>query len=140
MMPAGLWEQARDDAVPMLNHAAGLSQGRVDGDQKVSKSVVFASLLGFSLVMGAGALAQGGGGPGVGSRGGGGSSGPSIVINPGGGGAAFGPGSGTGGGRDFGPGSGTGRGRCRVVNVRVCRGGAGDGGGPRCRVVRQQRC
>ncbi len=107
----------------------------------MSSSVFFASLLGFSLVMGAGASAQGGGGAGgVGSRGGGGSSGPSIVVSPGGGGGVYGPGSGTGGGRDFGPGSGTGRGRCRVVNVRVCRGGAGDGGGPRCRIERQERC
>ena len=52
----------------------------------------------------------------------------------------YGPGSGTGGGRDFGPGSGTGRGRCRVAEVRVCRGGAGDGGGPRCRIERRESC
>jgi len=115
----------------------------------MSRSVIFATLLGFSLVMGDGALAQGGGGGGGGgSRGGGGSSGPSVVTPEGGGDPGsgtgrcrdLGRGSGTGPGRYFGPGSGTGRGRCRVVDVRVCRGGAGDGRGPRCRIERQERC
>jgi hypothetical protein len=56
---------------------------------------------------------------------------------------SFGPGSGTGTGGarpSFGPGSGTGTGRCQMVRVRVCRGGSGDGRGPRCRFVQQQRC
>jgi len=52
----------------------------------------------------------------------------------------YGPGSGTGMGRYFGPGSGTGMGRCRPVYVRVCRGGFGDGLGPRCYLARQLRC
>ena len=52
----------------------------------------------------------------------------------------YGPGSGTGTGRYFGPGSGTGMGRCRPVRVRVCRGGFGDGRGPRCYITRQVRC
>ena len=52
----------------------------------------------------------------------------------------YGPGSGTGMGRAFGPGSGTGMGRCRPVRVRVCRGGFGDGLGPRCYITRQIRC
>ena len=79
-------------------------------------------------------LVQGGGGGGGGGRGGGGAGG----RDPG-----FGPGSGTGTGRagpSFGPGSGTGTGRCQMVRVRVCRGGSGDGMGPRCRFVQQQRC
>ena len=52
----------------------------------------------------------------------------------------YGPGSGTGMGRAFGPGSGTGMGRCRPVRVRVCRGGFGDGRGPRCYITQQIRC
>ena len=52
----------------------------------------------------------------------------------------YGPGSGTGMGRAFGPGSGTGMGRCRPVRVQVCRGGFGDGRGPRCYITRQIRC
>ena len=57
----------------------------------------------------------------------------------------YGPGSGTGMGRYFGPGyygpgSGTGMGRCRPVHVEVCRGGFGDGRGPRCWIERQMRC
>lgn len=56
----------------------------------------------------------------------------------------YGPGSGTGTGRDgpgyYGPGSGTGIGRCRPVRVRVCRGGFGDGRGPRCYFERRMRC
>ena len=95
----------------------------------MSKPLFVASfLLSLSVVLGAaGASAQGGGsglGPGAGM----------------GGGRDFGPGSGTGMGRDFGPGSGTRRGRCRIEEVRICRGGAGDGRGPRCRVERRERC
>lgn len=57
----------------------------------------------------------------------------------------YGPGSGTGMGRHSGPGycgpgSGTGMGRCRPVRVRVCRGGFGDGRGPRCYFERRMRC
>ena len=52
----------------------------------------------------------------------------------------YGPGSGTGMGRYFGPGSGTGMGRCRPVHVEVCRGGFGDGRGPRCWIEQQVRC
>ena len=86
--------------------------------------LLVASLLSLFLVIGAaGASAQGGGGG----------------FGPGGG-RDFGPGSGTGMGRDFGPGSGTRRGRCRIEEVRVCRGGAGDGRGPRCRIDRRERC
>ena len=52
----------------------------------------------------------------------------------------YGPGSGTGMGRYFGPGSGTGMGRCRRERVRICRGGFGDGRGPRCWIEERVRC
>ena len=104
----------------------------------------------------------GGGGGGAGGRGGGGYVGPGgggyvgpgsgsgigrdVYVGPGSGSGMgrdvyVGPGSGTGLGRGgFGPGSGTGTGRCRTVRVRECRGGAGDGLGPRCRIIREVRC
>src|SRR5215207_3895260 len=97
----------------------------------MNKSLMFAGILSIAFATGAsGVSAQGGGGGGYG----GGRPAPEPSA---GGYGDYGPGSGTGRGRDFGPGSGTGMGRCRPVRVQVCRGGAGDGRGPRCRIEEQ---
>ena len=106
------------------------------GDLKMGNPLLVASLLSLFLVIGAAQASAQGGGGGFGPGGG-----RDFVPGSGTGtGRDFGPGSGTGMGRDFGPGSGTRRGRCRIEEVRVCRGGAGDGRGPRCRIVRRERC
>ncbi len=95
------------------------------------KPMIFGGLLVFALAFGpTGVSAQGGGYGGGSGRG----------YDGGYGGGYVGPGSGTGMGRNFGPGSGTGMGRCRPVRVEVCRGGAGDGRGPRCRIREELRC
>ena len=101
----------------------------------MSKRIIFGGLLGLALAFGVtGVSAQGGG------YGGGSGRGYDGGYGGGYGGVYVGPGSGTGMGRNFGPGSGTGMGRCRPVRVEVCRGGAGDGRGPRCRIREELRC
>lgn len=90
-------------------------------------------------------LAQYGGGRGSGGgsgfSSGGGTSGGGTYGSGGYGGADYGGGYGGGlGTGPVGPGSGTGTGRCRPVRVKVCSGGAGDGLGPRCQIVREMRC
>lgn len=103
----------------------------------MSKSAVLAGLL--VLAVGAtGVSAQGGRGGGGGGGGGGhndpGRYGEGLETRP------LGPSSRAGSEEYFGPGSGTGVGRCRRVEVEVCRGGAGDGRGPRCRIEEKMRC
>lgn len=119
----------------------------------MNRPLMFASVLGFAISAASGVLAQGGG-TGGGSGGGSGTrpsapidavpyggGRPSVEVAPYGGYRQdYGAGNGSGRVQDFGPGSGTGQGRCRVVRVRECSRGDGDGGGPRCRIVERSQC